>query len=1695
MNTIFFLLLSLNSIFAFNDTIRQNREIQNCTIYNPFSNQTLCSECESGYALTNRYECLKYPDNCDEGFYDNTTNETLCSACHMKYSLNSSKKCVFCGDQCKYCTLNEKDKETSCITCFSYLTIDNGQCKKNIDYCSDQRLINNNESICKECHDQWALYPDNNSCIRCDSIQPQCNLCRFNEQKEFECLQCKNYSNFQVYISNEFKCLDLNNDKAFSYLKGCMIAVNNKTSNKYECLSCNQNYSLEENEKVCKNICLEHTIIEQNGYTSFSCNICQNNLTLITIYANNTNISEKKCFKREGNLSYCLEGKIDEKGDYICTKCIENANLNGSNICECNKDSFGINNEWCFKCDEEKEGNPGCLAEKGCDYDNKNKYLKCKACKDGYYLKNKDECFPCSKNISHCEKCHFNEDKSKLECDSCSSIYSLNKNSNECELNECQEYPEISPGCIICNDKLEEYKSKNICQSCKYGYFKTKEGKCIYCRSEKYGGPACYECGYEQDYIICKDCFSIYDYIGILNDYNLNAKFYRDYEFKNYFDMGFLGPDRKCYDLIYNNLAEIYHPNPDFSIFFHKYENISNCDIYRSKYLTFKPNQKGKLIDNFNYYVEKFLYPKGDDANYIRGIIDYYLNAKNIYAKCLRCKVGYYINDRGECEILDIKKCTGRFILQNTERRMFGCIDSCIENNYPFIYLRLKNYTIDYENEEHIQILPFYDLVEEHNFIKVFDHETQDILLNNTICYILPKESSKNNKFKGCEKLLYIPKKDSYQCIECNFDYVLDTENNNTCISKYEYDEQEENNKEEKNTTFNDIDEKRCYDINGIFIIWENRSATCWNGNESDIPDHMLNIFKNCSKVKANTSYYDITFDCISCYNNLTVFYDEFYEKYVCYNYSHENNYTSYLKKVQLEKNKTVINKTNTCEKNYFSPDGKYCYKCDNNNIGMPGCKGECSFSKNRYNMLQCESGCKDGYFERNKNLCRHCKDNCAKCHYEPNDQDDDPGITKLVCDYCEEGYVLTKEGYCDKYIITKTSINNKYISCGNKTQGGIENCLYCENNEQGNKAICRQCKDNYILLTNNNTCLNRNNEQLKEFETCLELYNESNKFICSRCKPQFSLLKAKDKNITNCTHTPTLFDSNFIWHYFFHNYFDVFHKKYDEFYVYFKNDYDFRQALYFPCKQSINLGNSENPLYSCEKCYNIFSNEIYDEDYYYNYLPYYLYDNDDINYLDYEDSNNYYNFTQEIINSFYGYLPLKIIDTTKKNISYFKVTLNETKNCKEAIYNIFNGKEIYNCSKCRNNYVLVYDEFLDINYCNFSDSKKNNTKDNDTCDVEYCKSCNDSDTNKCLECNIGYKVNKFTGACIKIMDEIPSVIWKDIYGYNKTSEKIINRKKYKGPLVKLLGITSNRIYEKNTFEIILIFILKSGLRSLEDKQINISALCENEKGVEVPENGIKEVIYVCIGNAQDKKLDNYDLSGIDNGNNSGIIKNIGLKEMNNLISIANNTGPNYKEVDKEIIFEINNSDKDKEQISKNNKFDFTLNGKIKTNKNISTKERISAESIKMTNTDEKAKAELYPENEKINFILEIKNEPKSNPINFESDIIQANDYIINIPNLNTIKLNYKRESSGESVSSTIVDKEDGNIVNTRTNDSGINKTSIIVVSIIGGVIFLGGLTIVVIYLVKHRKASKNILEISKAGNSNVFESSTNNIN
>jgi hypothetical protein len=73
-------------------------------------------------------------------------------------------------------------------------------------------------------------------------------------------------------------------------------------------------------------------------------------------------------------------------------------------------------------------------------------------------------------------------------------MFLLNETKDGCDLNECKEYSDISPGCMICQDKLSEYQPNKKCEFCKDGYFLTKEGLCVYCRSENYGGPGCYEC-------------------------------------------------------------------------------------------------------------------------------------------------------------------------------------------------------------------------------------------------------------------------------------------------------------------------------------------------------------------------------------------------------------------------------------------------------------------------------------------------------------------------------------------------------------------------------------------------------------------------------------------------------------------------------------------------------------------------------------------------------------------------------------------------------------------------------------------------------------------------------------------------------------------------------------------------------------------------------------------------------------------------------------------------------------------------------------------------------------------------------------------------------------------------------------------------------------------------------------------------
>ena len=1272
-----------------------------------------------------------------------------------------------------------------------------------------------------------------------------------------------------------------------------------------------------------------------------------------------------------------------------------------------------------------------------------------------------------------------------LKCDNCIGIFRLNEEKNKCEIDECQEYPEIASGCIICKDKLNEYKSKNKCQSCKYGYFKTKNETCIYCRSEKYGGPGCYECGYEEDEngketenIICKDCFSIDIYESYYYYY-----YYHYYDnFYNYFINSALSSEGKCYyynssfesclkyEFIKDNknieklkciacLPGYYLDNEgncvnyknriqiipfcvfhtflvddikfEFYAYDYEYYGINNLDIYFYYY-----NSAYNYYDNFNIY------------NEILKNINY-----NIITTCQSCQNGYFLNDDGICEKLEIENCTGSFILKNISSRENHCDNICYQKDYPFIYIKIKNNSIDFNIENYINDDSIYQsrlyYIISYNFDEL-TNETKNIILNMTLCYDIYSDEKLMNQFKGCDKVFYNQKDKSYQCFDCAYGYFLDLENNKCSNNIYDYRQLIDCKIENIGTDLSPLYScGSCYSSSDTLVTLENGGKLC-------VHDYTLT---NCIEVNASSNYINPVINCNSCKFNYFPFYSKYYGRTICQNiYEKIIKYKNITLDIFEEEEYILADDKGICKKKYFTPDGKKCYKCDNKNIGMPGCNGECSFSLKRNNTILCAGKCKDGYIESSEGICEECESinkGCIECHYEQNYPSNYLYVKKsrrFQCDYCKDGYILSQDGrcltcedlgiyncekcskdkktgnyicdecykyffknevgYCDRCVIDHIIFNNKCISCYDNTNGGIEGCKYCEKNED-DKIICRECGDNYILLTNNNTCVERRiNKDIAQFDNCLEIKVENNKYICSRCVPQLSLLK-KD-NEYKCEYLPTLYDSNFGVYYYHHFYYDMFKRNYDDYKNFFLNDYNFRQNFFLPCKESINLGTKENPIYSCTMCYNIFENE--EMRYYFDmYVPdYYHYF---IDYDDYDHYDDYFNYYDEN----YGDFTIKIIDSNMNNISYCMVNHRNNENCTEAYYKLYNGKEIYNCTKCLIGNELLYNEKLDINYCSFN---KNSIQ---KCLVEFCKNCISNNNYFCSDCiTTDYEVNKFSGSCVKKTEIVPAVTWKDIYRLNMNGQKEINGQTITGPSLNLRGITSSQINTRHAFLIYLTFKIKHGLRNLQEI-IKIPAICEIKDGVEETEDFANIVDYECIGNST--VSENYTLAGIEEVENSETTINGNLNEINKIINENDNLINKNTSVfttmmlDDMIFFYINYNNNIIN--SSDTTFDFCLNGTISKELNIAGNlnksnlrhldsaclENIE---IEMNNINDKADCSFCSEenlNASLTCILKIKDDMNSINISFgTSEIkIENTSQSIYIPELNKINLVYEK--------------------------------------------------------------------------------------
>ena len=1186
--------------------------------------------CKDYYALKSHSTCVRCPDNCPYCEYNYITNKVECISCDAGYTLNSEKTCTFCGigcefcflsddstpicslcfsrtfssdnkclvcpNNCKSCILNEYN-QIKCIECYSKnILLSDGTCAEFPPHCSSCGILENNIISCTKCDDHYALNNDN-ECVSCSSINQEgmkgCDRCGYNKEKNiFECYECEkkeredSYKKYEIYayVTNTFQCFN-NSDINQPSFYGCLKAYYDEGTQKYECLTCDNYYYnyyyyyiMIINEKRCKTQsemdlmnCYEAINIGTEANPIYSCNKCYDNTAKIISRENN----RTNCYSRDYRiletyfLAYCLEGEEDNN-NIKCKKCVDNANFKNNDICECNPYSFGSRYyQWCYKCDDKNYGNPGCNLEKGCNYYFSNDQLNCNQCKDGYFNFTEGQCYSCSNEIRNCEKCHFDNSDRGLICDQCLEGYSYNSKGKVCELQNCEDYPEISEGCIICEGKLEEYVTNKKCQKCKPGYFKTKDEQCINCRSEKYGGPDCIKCiygvdenGNESNDIKCEfcpkrqhainsdgKCFNCQNSLSTaceeckFTKINGNTEklvctlclpgYYLNSDGKCIYYLNYLEKIPNCYEYTYtiNNIKfctyNYYYYEKEYY-----YDNYYYQNYYSTYYCIYDPNIYYYDYYDYNYYITYSYLEYKQLYNYTNFTIPK-INS-SIKGQCISCEDNYYLNYDGNCEKIYPEDCSLISIAEEFPKRYSICRRFC---NYNNIYVQIKykkntNNNGDSEEENNEVILDMYEFFENIYYgnnqyyngiiLDKLDNNLKQLFIKSKLC--IPR----TEQFNNCRRVLYDVSTNDYKCSECYENSILDINSNSCKYHSDNYNDYYENYNcivENIGTITNPIYScSKCYnDQYYLLVSTENNINYCIYKEEKE-------EIKYCLEAKANTTYINTVYNCTSCTFNFLPYKSKFFERQIC-----QNIYNKIITKkdINLGKYKDVesVNiEKGICPKNtLFTPDKEKCYQCNNKDVGMPGCKGACNFSLERNNILKCEEECEIGYIEASEGVCESCDSvnhGCYECHYEDEYPANYLGIKRkrrFVCDYCESGYIksdgkcLTCEDLdledCDEcqidpnnnnqYKCTKCNkwsvlidgfcyecfeedsfqMNNHCYDCNDFNNGGIKGCNYCEK-DNNNKLICQRCLSGYILLSNNNTCLNiSENKELEKFD------------------------------------------------------------------------------------------------------------------------------------------------------------------------------------------------------------------------------------------------------------------------------------------------------------------------------------------------------------------------------------------------------------------------------------------------------------------------------------------------------------------------------------------------------------------------------------------------------------------------------------
>ena len=629
------------------------------------SNNVICDTCFEGFNLNSDKNCLTCPDNCESCKIK--SNQIVCTKCKQRYSLNNKGICKQCPEHCLECFWKNSINDFGC-----------SECESDNEYSFENNYIIGKDDQCIRCQDIKELGGE--GCIQClfdiNNNKYNCLRCLGDTRGLRECNNCpipdrifdpiRNYA----YITNEYKCL-LNNRTLPEYLNGCLEAKNNALTKKYECNICKPEFIPVIDERSCRtpeeidltSDCIKaKTLITSYGifYTCLQCKFSLENynfydylgvvyfrdeIKITTAFLEYWNVKvinhlgKMNCLKQEEEIDNCLEAKEEIDGHRFCTKCIYNYPFKYSNkynqtICgeDCAQYSFK-KFKWCYLCDDRYYGNPGCVKESGCSYNNANDQLDCYECKKGYY-KYSHQCFPCENKDERCLECSFEEEKG-IKCEKCKEGFYLDKEKGKCELNPIDENKPTEKKEIICN--------KN--------YFKTKNETCVYCKSRNNGGPACSLCDYdkmengtEKDNIICKYCPKE----AVLSKEN-----------KCFFCEEELGKGCNKCQFVYDEENEIDKLECISCYDNYKLTEKKQCIHYQS-YFDLIPHcalQEDKIINN----TEEIIYE----------------------SKCISCSNEFYLNDKSECEKYSLKDCAYKEI--NDFLKYGNCKSFCQTRNKAVI--------------------------------------------------------------------------------------------------------------------------------------------------------------------------------------------------------------------------------------------------------------------------------------------------------------------------------------------------------------------------------------------------------------------------------------------------------------------------------------------------------------------------------------------------------------------------------------------------------------------------------------------------------------------------------------------------------------------------------------------------------------------------------------------------------------------------------------------------------------------------------------------------------------------------------------------------------------------------------------------------------------------------------------------------